>query len=106
LYANFISRSVWGLNAVALHLIPDAGAGKTQPADRLPGQPLQILLTGIEYLSRHPSSGPSHDLEEEMLRATRNLKSIIHRIQNFTRYKTEEYVLGKRIVDLDQSSSR
>ena len=27
-------------------------------------------------------------------------------IQNITRYKTEEYVLGKRMVDLDQSSSR
>ena len=70
------------------------------------GQPLQILLTGIEYLSRQPSSGASQDLVEEMLRAVRNLKSIIHRIQNITRYKTEEYVLGKRIVDLDESSAR
>lgn len=70
------------------------------------GQPLQILLTGIEYLSRHPSSDRPEDLVEEMLKAVRNLKSIIHRIQNITRYKTEEYVLGKRIVDLDQSSSR
>ena len=70
------------------------------------GQPLQILLTSIEYLSRHPSEKQRHDMVEEMLKATRRLKAIIHRIQNITQYETEEYIKGKRIVDLEKASLR
>jgi signal transduction histidine kinase len=70
------------------------------------GQPLQILLTGIEYLDRHPSENQHHDMVAEMLKATRNLKTIIHRIQNITQYETEEYVKGKRIVDIEKASLR
>jgi nitrogen fixation/metabolism regulation signal transduction histidine kinase len=70
------------------------------------GQPLQILLTSIEYLSRHPSEKQPHDMVEEMLKATRRLKAIIHRIQNITQYETEEYIKGRRIVDLEKASLR
>lgn len=68
------------------------------------GQPLQILLTGTEYLRRHPSEEASVAVVEEMLRAAHRLKSVIHRIQNITRYETEEYLRGQRIVDLDRAS--
>jgi hypothetical protein len=40
-----------------------------------------------------------------MFKAARNLKSIIHRIQNITHYKTEEYLRGRRIVDIDRASN-
>jgi hypothetical protein len=42
----------------------------------------------------------------KMLKATRKLKAIIHRIQNITQYETEEYIKGKRIVDLEKASLR
>jgi signal transduction histidine kinase len=68
------------------------------------GQPLQILLSGTEYLQRQPATDTSAEVVKEMLRAIRRLKSVIHRIQNITRYETEEYLRGKRIVDLDRAS--
>ena len=52
------------------------------------GQHLQILLAGTEYLQRQPPTGTSAEVMEEMLRAVRRLKSVIHRIQNITRYET------------------
>ena len=70
------------------------------------GQPLQILLTGIEYLNRNPSEKQHHDMAAEMLKATNKLKTIIHRIQNITQYATEEYVQGQRIVDIEKASLR
>ena len=68
------------------------------------GQPLQILLAGTEYLQRQPATDASAEVVTEMLSAVRRLKSVIHRIQNITRYETEEYLRGRRIVDLDRAS--
>ena len=70
------------------------------------GQPLQTLLTGAQYLHRHPSVEASGEVAEEMLKAIHRLKGVIHRIQNITRYETEEYFRGRRIVDLDRASRR
>jgi signal transduction histidine kinase len=68
------------------------------------GQPLQILLSGAEYLQRQPATEGSAEVVKEMLGAIRRLKSVIHRIQNITRYETEEYLRGRRIVDIDRAS--
>jgi|GEM_PF-3421182 len=70
------------------------------------GQPLQILLTSMEYLARHPSGDQPPELLEAMLTAARDLKSIVHRIQNITQYKTEAYIRGRRIVDIDKASDK
>ena len=70
------------------------------------GQPLQILLTGARYLHSHPSAEVSIEVAEELLKAIHRLKSVIHRIQNITRYETEEYYRGRRIVDIDRASRR
>ena len=70
------------------------------------GQPLQILLTGAQYLHSKPSVETSGEVMEEMLKAIHRLQSVIQRIQNITRYETEEYFRGRRIVDLDRASRR
>ena len=70
------------------------------------GQPLQILFTGAQYLHSKPSVETSGEVVEEMLKAIHRLRSVIHRIQNITRYETEEYLRGRRIVDLDRASRR
>lgn len=69
------------------------------------GQPLQILLTGSEYLRRHSLPKASAEVVDEMLTAAHRLKSIVHRIQNITHYQTEEYLRGRHIVDLNNAST-
>jgi signal transduction histidine kinase len=69
------------------------------------GQPLQILLTGAEYLQRHPLPEGPAEVVAAMLAAARRLKALVHRIQNMSRYETETYLPGRRIVDIERSSA-
>ena len=71
------------------------------------GQPLQILLTSAELIQK--PNQPEHiarHLNEKLIEAVDRLKAIVTRIQNITAYETEEYAQGRRIVDIEKSSSK
>ena len=69
------------------------------------GQPLQIIMTSAELLQRSRSQHLAINLNAKILGSTHRLKAIIDKIRNITRYQTEEYVQGRRIVDIGKSSS-
>jgi PAS domain S-box-containing protein len=68
-------------------------------------QPLQIILTSVELLQKPQSKQVTRNLHSKLMGSMRRLKATIEKIQNITRYRTEEYVQGKRIVDITRSSS-
>jgi signal transduction histidine kinase len=69
------------------------------------GQPLQIIMTSAEMLQKSRSESFALNLNAKILGSTHRLKAIIEKIRNITRYQTEEYIQGKRIVDIIKSSS-
>ena len=69
------------------------------------GQPIQIIMTSVELLQRPHSKQTDRILNSKILGALRRLQETIEKIQNITRYRTEEYVQGKRIVDIVKSST-
>ena len=70
------------------------------------GQPLQVLITSAELLLKNSSEDTVAILVAKIQKAIDRLKKIIMKIENITRYQTEEYIEGKRIVDIAKSSSR
>lgn len=69
------------------------------------GQPLQVLTTSARLLLKKRSQETVDALNAEISSAIRRIQTIIVQIQNITRYETEEYLEGKRIVDIQRSSS-
>lgn len=69
------------------------------------GQPLQIIMTSVELLQRPHSEQLARSLNSIIMASLRRLKATIEKIQNITKYRTEEYIQGKRIVDIVGSSS-
>jgi nitrogen-specific signal transduction histidine kinase len=69
------------------------------------GQPLQIIMTSLELLQKPHSEHVDRNLNSKIIGSMHKLKAIIDNIQNITRYRTEEYVQGRRIVDIAKSSS-
>lgn len=68
------------------------------------GQPLQVLTTSAELLVKTRSKEIAASLNTEIKKAIHQIKEIIIKIENITQYQTEEYVEGKRIVDIAKSS--
>ena len=68
-------------------------------------QPIQVLLSGANYLQRDKFDGFVREMADVMLEAIAQLKERIDRIQAITRYENEAYVQGKRIVDVIKSSA-
>jgi hypothetical protein len=69
------------------------------------GQPLQVLTTCAELLLKPRSPETIRRLNLKIEHAINQIKRIIIKIQNITQYHTEEYIEGKRIVDISRSSS-
>ncbi len=69
------------------------------------GQPLQIIMTSVELLQKPHSEQVARNLNSKIMNSLCRLKETNDKIQNITRYRTEEYVEGKRIVDIAKSSS-
>lgn len=68
-------------------------------------QPIQVLLSGANYLQRGKFDGFVREMTDVMLEAVARLKERIDRIQAITRYENEAYVQGKRIVDVIKYSA-
>ena len=67
-------------------------------------QPIQILLSGANYLQRDKFEAPVREMAAMMLDAVKRLSDRVRRIQAITHYESEEYLQGKRIVDVFKSS--
>ena len=67
-------------------------------------QPVQVLLSGASYLQRDKFDQPVRQMASAMRNAANQLRLMIGRIQAITRYESEDYVQGKRIVDIYRSS--
>jgi nitrogen-specific signal transduction histidine kinase len=68
-------------------------------------QPIQVLLSGATYLKREKFDDHVREMAEIMLDALDRLRELIGRIQAITRYESQAYVQGKRIVDIYKSSA-
>ena len=68
-------------------------------------QPVQVLLSGATYLKREKFDDPVREMADIMIDALDRLRELIGRIQAITRYESEVYVQGKRIVDIYKSSA-
>ena len=67
-------------------------------------QPVQVLLSGAAYLKRDKFDPQVREMADVMLESLNRLRELIGRIQAITRYESEDYVDGKRIVDIYKSS--
>ena len=67
-------------------------------------QPVQVLLSGAAYLSRDRFDDGVREMAAVMIKAAERLRQMIGHIQAITRYESEDYVQGKRIVDIYRSS--
>jgi nitrogen-specific signal transduction histidine kinase len=67
-------------------------------------QPTQVLLSGAAYLKREQFDDHVREMADIMLDALNRLRDLIGRIQSITRYESEAYVQGKRIVDIYKAS--
>jgi len=67
-------------------------------------QPIQVLLSGANYLQRDKFDPPVREMAAMMLDAVNQLSDRVQRIQAITRYENEDYLKGKRIVDVFKSS--
>ena len=68
-------------------------------------QPLTVLISGLEQLvKRLEPSDSEHELAQMVLDHANRLREVSEKLAQITRYASTEYVQGKRIVDLDQSS--
>jgi nitrogen-specific signal transduction histidine kinase len=67
-------------------------------------QPTQVLLSGAAYLKRDQFDDSVREMADIMLDALNRLRELIGRIQSITRYESEDYVQGKRIVDIYKAS--
>ena len=68
-------------------------------------QPVQVLLSGAAYLQRDKFNSQVREMATVMVDAVEQLKDMIGRIQAITRYESQAYVQGKRIVDIYKSSA-
>ena len=68
-------------------------------------QPIQVLLSGANYLKRDKFDHQVREMADVMLESLNRLRELIGRIQTITRYESEAYVHGKRIVDIYRSSA-
>jgi PAS domain-containing protein len=68
------------------------------------GQPIQVLLSGANYLNKNEFGAKVTEMATIMLSAVNQLTDRITRIQAITQYKSETYVDGYRIVDLSGTS--
>jgi PAS domain S-box-containing protein len=69
--------------------------------------PLQVVLTSTEKLA------PAPDADQRQIKLYRLLKKnveqmrkIIHKFHNITRYAAKEYVGGEKIIDIDRASAQ
>ena len=68
-------------------------------------QPLTVIISGLEQLvKRLEPDDPEHELTQMVLDHANRLREVSEKLAQITRYASTEYVAGKRIVDLDQSS--
>lgn len=67
-------------------------------------QPTQVLLSGASYLNREHFDENVREMADIMLEALKRMRELIGRIQSITRYESESYVQGKRIVDIYKAS--
>ena len=68
-------------------------------------QPIQVLLSGATYLKREKFNSQVRELAAVMMDAVEKLREMIGRILAITRYESQTYVQGKRIVDIYKSSA-
>lgn len=68
-------------------------------------QPIQVLLSGATYLKREKFDDHVREMADILLDALEHLRELIGRIQAITRYESQAYVQGKRIVDIYKSSA-
>lgn len=68
-------------------------------------QPLTVIISGLEQLVKRLEPGDSkRALAQMILNHANRLREVSEKLAQITRYASKEYVVGKRIVDLDQSS--
>jgi len=68
--------------------------------------PLQVVTTCIERLAPETASNTNRTMLYELLESSvERMTAIIGKFQNITRYATKEYVDGKKIFDIEASSS-
>jgi hypothetical protein len=63
-------------------------------------QPIQVLLSGANYLKKNEFDPKVTEVAAAMLAAVKRLTDRISRIQAITHYKSETYLDGYRIVDV------
>jgi hypothetical protein len=69
-------------------------------------QPIQVLLSGANLLKKGPLEPKVREVADLMLAAVEQLTERITRIQAITRYKSETYANGQRIVDVLGASKK
>ena len=68
-------------------------------------QPLQVLAGHLELMCREmPSGHKCNERIEKISDQINRLKSITEKLNKVTRYKTKDYVAGKKIIDIEASS--
>lgn len=68
-------------------------------------QPLTVIISGLEQLVKRLEPGDTTgELAQMILNHANRLREVSEKLAQITRYASKEYVVGKRIVDLDQSS--
>jgi len=67
-------------------------------------QPLQAIINCVHSLERNGSTDKTPVLLDLMMTSAIKMGEIVKKLQRITRYQTEEYIDGLRIVDLTQAT--
>lgn len=69
-------------------------------------QPLQIALIEYSELLETPAAQDVRSQLGNLKHQLDTIGSILHKLMRVTRYKTRDYIKGKKIIDIDRASSR
>jgi CheY-like chemotaxis protein len=69
-------------------------------------QPLQVIAGHSDLLMVDmPEDDPRHDHISEIMEHVKRMGLITNKLMRITKYKTRDYIAGKKIVDIDKASN-
>ena len=69
-------------------------------------QPLQVIVGNLDLLlMKAEKDNPDREIIDNIKQASSQLQKVVHKIQKITKYETETYVKGVKIVDIDKAST-
>ena len=68
-------------------------------------QPLQIAMIEYAELRDMPKAAECQSQLDNLKHQLDTIGSILHKLMRVTRYKTRDYIKGKKIIDIDRASS-